>query len=203
MFAYFMSRCDDCMMLQAGSKASDEPSPAAGSWPHSATWQIGTNAGPRFAALNGDINLIHLSPVLARLFGFPSNIAHGVFLVSKSIAAMQQAGVITKQLESLLSALYKTSHESTFTCCRCSTNIPSSCQCFFLTSCCPAGSILLSMAAWHDSANSVFIRLCCTGNCIWKGCYFWEVLLRADSSCQNLVSAGFSMKYTSILEGLL
>ena len=86
------------MMLQAGSKASDEPSPAAGSWPHSATWQIGTNAGPRFAALNGDINLIHLSPVLARLFGFPSNIAHGVFLVSKSIAAMQQAGVSVNSL---------------------------------------------------------------------------------------------------------
>ena len=99
------------MPLQASSKASSEPPAAATSWPHSAAWQIDTSAGPQFAALNGDINLIHLSPVLARLFGFPSNIAHGLYLVSKSIAAMQQAGAVTEQLESMTLTLCRTSHK--------------------------------------------------------------------------------------------
>ena len=58
-------------------------------WDHCATWQLTTQAGPQFAALNGDINFIHLHPIIARLFGFRSNIAHGMYLISKAIAAMQ------------------------------------------------------------------------------------------------------------------
>lgn len=59
-------------------------------WDRSATWQLTTQAGPQFAALNGDINFIHLHPVIARAFGFRSNIAHGTYLMSKAIAAIQQ-----------------------------------------------------------------------------------------------------------------
>ena len=59
-------------------------------WDRSATWQLTTQAGPQFAALNGDINFIHLHPIIARAFGFKSNIAHGTYLVSKAIAAIQQ-----------------------------------------------------------------------------------------------------------------
>ena len=59
-------------------------------WDRSATWQLTTQAGPQFAALNGDINFIHLHPVIARAFGFKSNIAHGTYLTSKAIAAIQQ-----------------------------------------------------------------------------------------------------------------
>lgn len=69
-----------------------KPALATASYDNSEMWQVDTSAGPKFAALNGDINLIHLSPLLARLFGFPSNIAHGVFLLSKSVAAMQRGG---------------------------------------------------------------------------------------------------------------
>ena len=37
----------------------------------------------------GDMNPIHLHPVLARLFGFKSNIAHGHLVLSQALAAMQ------------------------------------------------------------------------------------------------------------------
>ena len=59
-------------------------------WEQSVTWQLTTKAGPQFAGLNGDINFIHLHPIIAKLFGFKSNIAHGTYLMSKGIAAMQQ-----------------------------------------------------------------------------------------------------------------
>ena len=37
----------------------------------------------------GDMNPIHLHPVLARLFGFRSNIAHGHLVLSQALSAMQ------------------------------------------------------------------------------------------------------------------
>lgn len=74
--------------LQAPRKHGDEGD-VQPHWDHYATWQMTTQAGPQFAALNGDINLIHLHPITARLFGFKSNIAHGTYLVSKAVAAMQ------------------------------------------------------------------------------------------------------------------
>ena len=37
----------------------------------------------------GDMNPIHLHPVLARLFGFKSNIAHGHLVLSQALSAMQ------------------------------------------------------------------------------------------------------------------
>ena len=76
-------------LLQGNSKQS-EPELDVTSFQGSEKWQLSTQDGPQFAALNGDINFIHLHPILARLFGFKSNIAHGVYLVSKSIAAMQK-----------------------------------------------------------------------------------------------------------------
>ena len=59
-------------------------------WDRSVIWQLTTQAGPQFAALNGDINFIHLHPIIARVFGFKSNIAHGTYLLAKAIAAIQQ-----------------------------------------------------------------------------------------------------------------
>ena len=60
----------------------------------SVTWPLTTQAGPQFAALNGDINFIHLHPIVARLFGFKSNIAHGTYLMSKAVAAIQQGKIL-------------------------------------------------------------------------------------------------------------
>ena len=37
----------------------------------------------------GDMNPIHLHPVLARLFGFKSNIAHGHLVLAQALSAMQ------------------------------------------------------------------------------------------------------------------
>lgn len=72
-----------------GTSKQSEPELDVRSFQASEKWQLSIQDGPQFAALNGDINFIHMHPILARLFGFKSNIAHGVYLVSKSIAAMQ------------------------------------------------------------------------------------------------------------------
>ncbi len=74
--------------LQASVKQIDHV-PDVKSWKASEEWYLTNQAGPQFAALNGDINFIHLHPIFARLFGFKSNIAHGTYLVSKALAAMQ------------------------------------------------------------------------------------------------------------------
>ena len=37
----------------------------------------------------GDMNPIHLHPVLARLFGFKSNIAHGHLVLAQALSAIQ------------------------------------------------------------------------------------------------------------------
>jgi acyl dehydratase len=34
---------------------------------------------PHYASIGGDHNLIHVHPVAAKLFGFPTVIAHGMF----------------------------------------------------------------------------------------------------------------------------
>lgn len=81
--------------LQATVK--HDPEPDVKSWKASESWYLTTQAGPQFAALNGDINFIHLHPILARLFGFKSNIAHGTYLVSKTIAAMQAGTCISSR----------------------------------------------------------------------------------------------------------
>ncbi len=81
------------MRLLQGTSKQIEPELDVRSFQASEKWQLSTQDGPQFAALNGDINFIHLHPILARLFGFKSNIAHGVYLVSKSIAAMQTGEV--------------------------------------------------------------------------------------------------------------
>ena len=46
----------------------------------------------RYAALNGDINPIHMHSFLAIQFGFRSNVAHGMFLLARCISAVQAAG---------------------------------------------------------------------------------------------------------------
>lgn len=59
--------------------------------PHSGrytSWRIPANVGRRYARVAGDINPIHLSPLSARLFGFPRAIAHGMWQVARCAAAL-------------------------------------------------------------------------------------------------------------------
>ncbi|MFE9675781.1 MaoC family dehydratase [Streptomyces sp. NPDC006259] len=65
---------------QAGGSA--EPPP-----PLVDEWRLGADVGRRYGAVSGDRNPIHLSPLTARLFGFPRAIAHGMWTAARCLAA--------------------------------------------------------------------------------------------------------------------
>nr|WP_269452046.1 MaoC/PaaZ C-terminal domain-containing protein [Tessaracoccus coleopterorum] len=44
--------------------------------------------GRQYAKVSEDANPIHLSPVTARMFGFPRAIAHGMWVHARSLAAL-------------------------------------------------------------------------------------------------------------------
>lgn len=54
----------------------------------SAEWSLGGDLGRRYGAVSGDRNPIHLHPLTAKAFGFPSNIAHGMWTKAHCLAAM-------------------------------------------------------------------------------------------------------------------
>ncbi len=49
-------------------------------------WTAPAKAGWQFAAISGDYNLIHVSDLAARSFGFPQAIAHGMWVAGRSLA---------------------------------------------------------------------------------------------------------------------
>lgn len=51
-------------------------------------WRLGGDLGRRYAAVSGDSNPIHLSPLTARLFGFPRPIIHGMWTHARALAAL-------------------------------------------------------------------------------------------------------------------
>jgi acyl dehydratase len=52
-------------------------------------WKLKGDLGRRFASVSGDRNPIHLYPLTAKAFGFPTNIAHGMWTKSRALAALQ------------------------------------------------------------------------------------------------------------------
>jgi acyl dehydratase len=55
----------------------------------SAEWTVPGDIGRRYAAVSGDRNPIHMHPLSARLFGFPSAIAHGMWTKARCLAAFE------------------------------------------------------------------------------------------------------------------
>jgi acyl dehydratase len=53
----------------------------------SAEWRVPGDIGRRYAGVSGDRNPIHMHPLSARLFGFPSAIAHGMWSKARCLAA--------------------------------------------------------------------------------------------------------------------
>lgn len=49
-------------------------------------WALGADAGRRYAAVSGDANPIHLTPLTAKALGFPRAIAHGMFTAARALA---------------------------------------------------------------------------------------------------------------------
>lgn len=66
-----------------------EPAPGSGEPPLPVVdeWRLGADIGRRYGAVSGDRNPIHLSPLTARLFGFPRAIAHGMWTAARCLAA--------------------------------------------------------------------------------------------------------------------
>ncbi len=55
----------------------------------SAIWQVPADIGRRYAEVSGDRNPIHLHPLTAKAFGFPSAIAHGMWTKAHALAAFE------------------------------------------------------------------------------------------------------------------
>ena len=57
--------------------------------PTTSVWRLPADLGRRYAAVSGDRNPIHLSPVTARLFGFSRPIAHGMWTSAACVAVLE------------------------------------------------------------------------------------------------------------------
>ena len=52
-------------------------------------WRLPADLGRRYAAVSGDANPIHLYPLTAKALGFPRQIAHGMWTLARSVAALE------------------------------------------------------------------------------------------------------------------
>ncbi|MFC6285065.1 MaoC/PaaZ C-terminal domain-containing protein [Nocardioides sp. GCM10027113] len=55
----------------------------------SVEWRLPGDLGRRYAAASGDHNPIHLHPLTAKAFGFPRQIAHGMWSKARCLAAVE------------------------------------------------------------------------------------------------------------------
>ena len=84
---------DESMTVLFRSRnGGDEPTPAplAGVEPPAGDvhWNLGDDLGRRYGAISGDRNPIHLYPLTAKAFGFPRQIAHGMWTKAHCLAAI-------------------------------------------------------------------------------------------------------------------
>jgi acyl dehydratase len=80
-------------ILKRGGGSARPPDPSARSsddeLPAAATWKLRGDLGRRYASVSGDVNPIHMHPLSAKLFGFPSAIAHGMWTKARCLAALE------------------------------------------------------------------------------------------------------------------
>jgi acyl dehydratase len=62
--------------------------PKADELPTTATWRLPGDLGRRYGSVSGDLNPIHIHPLTARAFGFPTAIAHGMWTKARCLAAL-------------------------------------------------------------------------------------------------------------------
>jgi hypothetical protein len=79
--------------LKRGGGSGNAPAPgsdipSAEDLPAGATWTLPGDLGRRYGSVSGDLNPIHMHPLSARLFGFKSAIAHGMWTKARSLAAL-------------------------------------------------------------------------------------------------------------------
>jgi hypothetical protein len=78
--------------LRRGRGSEDGPTlinpPDTQNLPATATWRLPGDLGRRYGSVSGDMNPIHVHPLSARLFGFPTAIAHGMWTQARCLAAL-------------------------------------------------------------------------------------------------------------------
>jgi acyl dehydratase len=52
-------------------------------------WKLPADLGRRYGAVSGDVNPIHLYPLTAKALGFRRQIAHGMWTLARSVAALE------------------------------------------------------------------------------------------------------------------
>jgi acyl dehydratase len=67
---------------------SERRDPETEELPVTATWRLPGDLGRRYGSVSGDLNPIHIHPLSARLFGFPTAIAHGMWTKARCLAAL-------------------------------------------------------------------------------------------------------------------
>jgi hypothetical protein len=71
------------------SDQRDDGPPSAEDLPAVGTWRLPGDLGRRYGSVSGDLNPIHVHSLSARLFGFPSAIAHGMWTKARALAALE------------------------------------------------------------------------------------------------------------------
>lgn len=74
---------------------ADLPLDPPGADADGARWKVAGDTGRRYAAVSGDRNPIHLSPLTSRLFGFAKPIAHGMWTAARALAAIEDRVPVT------------------------------------------------------------------------------------------------------------
>jgi acyl dehydratase len=72
-----------------GAKPPGEDLPKSEDLPATATWTLAGDLGRRYGSVSGDLNPIHVHQLTARLFGFKSAIAHGMWTKARCLGALQ------------------------------------------------------------------------------------------------------------------
>ena len=78
-----------CKGVQLDGAPADAPPPADLALAEVAHWSAPADIGRRYAKVSGDYNPIHLSSLSARLFGFPTAIAHGLWNKARTLATLE------------------------------------------------------------------------------------------------------------------
>ncbi len=68
--------------------ASADPVREPAALPTAGVWRLPAGLGRRYAAVSGDVNPIHLNPLVARALGFPRAIIHGMWTHARLLAAL-------------------------------------------------------------------------------------------------------------------
>lgn len=79
-----------CKGVQLDGALVEEPRQEIQALTEVAHWTAPADIGRQYAKVSGDYNPIHLSGLSARLFGFPTAIAHGLWNKARTLAALDE-----------------------------------------------------------------------------------------------------------------